>query len=143
MQATITGSNSKAERATLGHRLTAFALDVLLLLTLIGLADYFTFSTDESALLLKPERLLHLVLGWLYFAGSETCYSQATPGKYLLHLRVTTASGKRLSFKATTVRFFARPFSVLLFTLRFLVNSPSDTRLTFHDRLASSQVVKS
>ncbi|GHA77144.1 RDD family protein [Pontibacter akesuensis] len=142
MQATFTESNTNAELATLGPRLTAFALDVLLLLTLIGLADYFTISTDENALFLKPERLLHLVLGWLYFAGGETCYCQATPGKYLLHLRVTTTRGSRPSFRATTIRFFARPFSVLLFTLRFLVSAPSDTRSMFHDRLANSQVVK-
>ena len=141
MQATYTQTNSNAELASLGSRLVAFSLDVLLLITLIGLADYFTFSTDDKALLLKPERLLNLLLVWLYFAGAEACYTQATPGKYLLNLRVTSTTGKRISFKAATIRFFAKPATTLLTVVRFLVGASYDTRRTLHDRLAGSQVV--
>ncbi|RIJ42813.1 RDD family protein [Pontibacter oryzae] len=141
MDATFTKSNESIKLASLGTRVVAFSLDVLLLLTLVGITDYFTFSSDDQALLLKPERLIHLLLAWLYFAGTETCACQGTFGKHILHLRVTDAYGKRLTFKAATIRFFARPATVLLVIFRFLVNSPYDTRHTFHDRLAGSQVV--
>ncbi|MDX5436912.1 MAG: RDD family protein, partial [Pontibacter sp.] len=123
-------------------RVLAFSLDVLLLLTLIGIADYFTFSSNEAAFFLKPERLLHLLLGWLYFAGTETCYCQGTLGKYLMHLRVTNNRGERISFWAATVRFLARPVSAVLLLFRFLLGSDTNPRRTFHDRLTFSQVVE-
>ncbi|GAB3820474.1 RDD family protein [Pontibacter rugosus] len=142
MQATYTQTNTKSELANPGPRLIAFSLDVLLLITLVGLADYFTFSTDEKALLLKPERLLHLLLSWLYFAGAETCSCQGTIGKFLLNLRVTATSGQRLSFKAASIRFFAKPATAFITMVRFLVGAPNDTRRTLHDRLANAQVVR-
>jgi uncharacterized RDD family membrane protein YckC len=144
MQTTYTQTKDKrkTELADLGTRLLAFSLDILLLLTLIGIADYFTFSSDDQAFLLKPERLLHLMLGWLYFAGTETCRSKGTLGKYLMHLRVTDSKGNRLSFRAATLRFFTRPVSVLFIILRILVSPNYSTRRPFHDRVAASQVVQ-
>lgn len=141
MQTTYTQTEEKTQLADLSARLLAFLLDVLLLLTLIGITDYFTFSSDDEAFFLKPERLLHLVLAWLYFAGSEVCPCQGTLGKYLLHLRVTGPKGKRISFRAATLRFMLRPVSVLVIVFRFLVGSDYSARLTFHDKLADTQVI--
>ncbi|ARS36212.1 RDD family protein [Pontibacter actiniarum] len=142
MQTTYTQSKNKAALADLGTRLMAFSLDVLLLLTLVAVTDFYTFSSNEQALLLKPERLLHLLLAWLYFAGTETCACQGTLGKHLMNLRVTDAAGDRLTIKAATIRFFARPVSALMLLFRFLTDSAYDSRRTFHDRLADSQVVE-
>lgn len=141
MQFSYTQQDRKAELASLGTRLAAFSLDVLLILTLIGIADFLTFSSDDTALLLKPERLLHLLLGWLYFAGTETSSSQATLGKYLLHLRVTTQTNERISFKAASIRYFAKPLTLFVLLKQFIGSSPSSIRSTFHDRLAHTQVV--
>jgi len=141
MQALFTSPESKEALAGFGTRLTAFSFDVLLILTLIGIADFLTFSSDDGAFLLKPERLLHLLLGWLYFAGAETCSCQATLGKYLLHLRVTSASGGRISFRAASIRYFAKPLTLLLMVLRYLSGTAQTTRRLFHDRLANAQVV--
>lgn len=140
MQLSASTSKQNTGLASLGTRLVAFALDALLLLTLVGVVDYYTFSSDESALLLKPERLLHLLLAWLYFAGTETCACQGTLGKHLLHLRVSDTSGNRLTFRASSIRFFTKPVTVLLTLLRFLVAAPLDFRRPFHDRVAGSQV---
>ena len=140
MQATYSHSDSKAELASLGTRLVAFFLDALLILTLIGVADFLTFSSDDAALLLKPERVLHLLLGWLYFAGCETCSAQATLGKYLLHIRVTSTTNQRISFKAASFRYFAKPLAPFVLIKQLLIE-PYNTRRTFHDRLAHSQVV--
>jgi len=141
MHSTYTRGKDKAELADMGSRLMAFALDVLLLLTLIGVTDYFTFSSNDAALLLKPERLLHLLLAWLYFAGTETCPCQGTLGKYLLNLRVTDARGERISFRAATLRFLLRPVTVVLVMFRFLMGTGYISRRTFHDRVAGTQVV--
>ncbi|OKL39837.1 RDD family protein [Pontibacter flavimaris] len=141
MQNTYTQSKEKTELADLSARLLAFALDVLLLLTLIGLTDYFTFSSNDQALFLKPERLLHLLLGWLYFAGTETCPCQGTLGKYLMNLRVTGPTGERISFRAATLRFMLRPAAAVLAVLRFLVGLDDGGRRAFHDRVAGTQVI--
>ncbi|MFD3002491.1 RDD family protein [Pontibacter toksunensis] len=140
MQASYSHSESKTALASLGTRLAAFALDALLILTLIGLADFFTFSSDDTALLLKPERMLHVLLGWLYFAGSETCSAQATLGKYLLHIRVTNTANQRISIRAASLRYFAKLLTPLVL-LKQLLTEPYLTRRTFHDRLTNSQVV--
>ena len=141
MQAYYTSSENKEELAGFGTRLVAFSLDVLLVLTLIGIADFLTFSSDEEALLLKPERLLHLLLGWLYFAGTESCSCQATLGKYLLHLRVTSATEVRISFKAASIRYLAKPLTLLVLLMRFLTDTSYSPRSTFHDRVAKTKVV--
>lgn len=141
MQFTYTHQDKKAEFASLGTRLAAFALDVLLILALIGVADFLTFSSNDEAILLKPERLLHLLLGWLYFAGTETCSCQATLGKYLLSLRVTTTTNERITFKAATIRYFTKPLTLFVLLKQFISSSPSSIRRTFHDRLAHTQVV--
>ena len=141
MQGFYTTSESKEELASLTTRLLAFSLDVLLVLALVGVADFLTFSSDEEAILLKPERLLHLLLGWLYFAGTETCSCQGTLGKYLMHLRVTTVSGGRINFKAASIRYFAKPLTLIVMLLRFLTDTAYTPRSTFHDRLAKTKVV--
>ncbi len=141
MQAFYTSSESKEELASLGKRLVAFSLDVLLLFLLVGIADLLTISSDEQAIFLKPERLLHLLLGLLYFAGTESCSCQATLGKYMLGLHVTTASGERISFKKASIRYFAKPLTLFVLLFRFLKNTPSNPRVTFHDMLSGSRVV--
>lgn len=141
MQAYYTTSESKEELASFGTRLVAFSLDLLLVLTLIGIADFLTFSSDDEAILLKPERLLHLLLGWLYFAGTETCPCQGTLGKHLMHLRVTTIAGGRISFKAASIRYFVKPLTLIVMLMRFLMDTTNNPGSTFHDRLAKTKVV--
>ena len=141
MQAIYTQTDKKVELADLSKRVVAFTLDVLLLLSLVGLIDYLTYSSDEQAFLLKPERILDLSLGWLYFAGMEVCACQATLGKYLLGLRVTSTTGNRITFKNATIRYFTKPVSVVLVILRFIFGAFPISRRTFHDKLAGSVVV--
>jgi uncharacterized RDD family membrane protein YckC len=141
MQAIYTQSKNKVELADLSKRIVAFTLDVLLLLTLIGIIDYLTFSSDDQAYFFKPERVLHFLLGWLYFAGTETCACQGTLGKYLLGLKVTSSTGNRISFKNASIRYFAKPISVVLIILRFITGNLNTPSQTFHDKLAHSLVV--
>lgn len=54
-----------------------------------------------------------LSIGWIYFAASESGRLQATLGKRMLGLRVTSLSGERLSFSQATVRHLAR-FAALI-----------------------------
>jgi uncharacterized RDD family membrane protein YckC len=142
MEVIYTRSGDKVELADMGTRLMAFALDLFLMMTLVGITDLLTFSSNEEAFLLKPERLLHLVLGWLYFAGLETCPCQATVGKYLLNLRVTTTTDERISFRAASIRYFAKPLTLFVVLANLLTKSTSHhSPRTYHDKLANTQVV--
>ena len=141
MQAIYTGANKKVELASFNRRILAFTIDILLLLSLIGLIDYLTYSSDEQAYLLKPERFLDLSLGWLYFAGMEVCSCQGTIGKYLLGLQVTNLDGSRITFKNATIRYFVKPFSAIMVLFRLLLNPIPLSRRTFHDKLAQSIVI--
>ncbi|WP_242916639.1 hypothetical protein [Pontibacter liquoris] len=73
MQVTYTRPGKRFTLAALSPRLLAGLIDFLLLSLVFATLDYFTFSSNENALLLKPERLLHILLGWVYFAGAESC----------------------------------------------------------------------
>ncbi|WP_299818932.1 RDD family protein [uncultured Pontibacter sp.] len=141
MQAIYTQTDKKTELADLSKRMVALVLDVLLLLTLIGIIDYLTYSSNEQAYLFKPERLLDFSLAWLYFAGMETCACQATLGKYLTGLRVTSTTGKRISFKSASIRYLTKPLSVVMLLMRFILGVHPISRRTLHDRLARSVVV--
>ncbi len=148
MESLYAKSNQKATLATkslalsdLGVRLAALAVDWLLLFGVIAVIDYFTISSDETTLLLKPERLLHLLLGWLYFAGTETCPCQATLGKYLLNLQVENNNGGRLSFLKASIRYFTKPFTALVLLFRFITGTGLPRHRLLHDKLAAAQVV--
>lgn len=119
----------------------AFCLDMLLIITVKGIVDYLTFSSDDQALLLKPERFLDIALGWLYFAGSEVCAWQATLGKYLAGLKVTGTNGRCLGFRETSIRYFAKPIAALALFMRFILGVSPISRRAFHDRLTRSAVV--
>jgi uncharacterized RDD family membrane protein YckC len=129
--------------ADFGTRMIAFCLDFLLILTLIGVIEYYTISSNEEAFLLKSERLLHFLMGWLYFAGSESSAWQATLGKHLLGLRVASIQGERISFKCATIRYFTRPISIFVFLMRALASSPLANLQLFHDRVSRTKVVVS
>lgn len=83
----------------------------------IGIGDTFKqapthlFFLQQSTLFGVLELKTWLVLSlfsWLYRAGLQASPMQATPGEFLLGLKITTKEGKRLSLKQATLRHFAR-----------------------------------
>ena len=122
-------------------RVAAFVIDIFLLFTIFALLDFYTISSDESSLFLKPESILYLLLGWIYFAGTETCSCRATLGKYLMLIKVKSTNDTRLSFKSASIRYFAKPVSLLVFLFRFAMGLPMDARSPYHERIANAQVV--
>ncbi|MBF9253941.1 RDD family protein [Pontibacter sp. 172403-2] len=125
----------------LGIRFVALVIDLLLFCIILAIIDYYTISSDETALLLKPERLLHVLLGWLYFAGTETCPCQATLGKYVAGLKVQDSAGGRLSFINASIRYFAKPLTLFVLLFRFITRSGLPQYQLLHDKLADAQVV--
>ena len=140
MQALYSGKrNKELALSDLGTRVTALLIDLLLLALIVVIMEYYTISSDETALLLKPECLLYMLIGWLYFAGTETCSGHATLGKHLLGLRVEPKAGGRLSFSKASVRYFTKPLTLVVLVFRFVTGAGLPPHL-LHDKLADTQV---
>lgn len=142
MQLFYSKTDQNVNLANLKRRIAAFLIDAFLLCTVIALVDFYTISSDESSFFLKPESVLYLLLGWLYFAGSETCSCMATLGKYLMRIKVKNLDNSRLSFKNASIRYFAKPVSAAVFLMRFIMGLPADVRSPYHDRITNALVVK-
>ncbi len=82
------------------------------------------------------------VLIWLYFAVMESSEKQATLGKLICGLRVTTMEGKRLTFQQATGRYFAKFISALIFMAGFIMAAFNNRKQGLHDILAKTLVLK-
>lgn len=142
MQLSYSKTGQNLTLANLKRRISAFLIDAFLLCTVVALVDFYTISSDESSFFLKPESILYLLLGWLYFAGTETCSCKATLGKYLMHIKVKKSDNTRLSFKNASIRYFTKPVSAVVFLMRFIMGLPADARSPYHDRISNALVVK-
>ena len=141
MQLSYPKARPKVHEADLGTRIIAFCVDALLLLLFIGLIEYFTVSSNEEAWLLKTERLLHLLMGWLYFAGAESSGKQATIGKHILGLQVASLENRRISFRCASLRYVLKPVSLFVLIMLALSSNGNPSPL-FHDKIARTQVVQ-
>jgi uncharacterized RDD family membrane protein YckC len=79
---------------------------------------------------------------WLYAASLECSRWQATVGKQWVGMKVTDAHGEPLSFIRATGRHAAKFLSALPCFLGFTAAFFSPQGLAWHDRLASTRVVK-
>jgi len=103
-------------------------------------------ARQEQALLYREMRSLVLLVAngfaWLYAAGLESSPWQGTIGKQMMGLIVTDAEGRRLSLLRATGRHAAKYLSALPVFLGFMAALFNPQRLTWHDRLADTRVVK-
>jgi uncharacterized RDD family membrane protein YckC len=103
-------------------------------------------ARQEQALLWRDLRslvaLVAIGFAWLYAAGLECSRWQGTIGKQAMGLKVTDAAGERLSFLRASGRHAAKYLSALPLFLGFMAALFNAQRLTWHDRLAATRVVK-
>ena len=142
MQAIQLNTGERVVPATLVSRAIALFIDAVLILSVAAVSDYYTISSNETTFLWKPESLIYLLLGWLYFAGAESSYFQATLGKYLLSIQVVDKYNSRISFKSASIRYFARPLSIVIMLMRFVRGLPVARHRYFHNRVTGAYVVK-
>jgi uncharacterized RDD family membrane protein YckC len=103
-------------------------------------------ARQEQALLWRNLRnlvaLVAIGFAWLYAAGLECSRWQGTIGKQVMGLKVTDAVGQRLGFLQASGRHAAKYLSALPVFLGFMAALFNARRLTWHDRLAGTRVVK-
>lgn len=104
----------------------------------------------DSLIMIVPVAVLNMVLpilgsvlvGVLYKPFFESSALQATPGKALLGLRVTTEEGERISFKQSFIRYLGYIASCAICCIGFLFVVFTGKKQALHDLIAETLVVK-
>lgn len=133
----LTPIHERVRYAHFFERFLAMVLDILILLVflypLLG-----PLSLDIASL---PSILLNTLFQCLYYAGFESSSWQATPGKKLLKLQVTTLTGHPASFLQASIRYFAKNISMLFLGLGYFIMPFTERKQALHDILAKCLVL--
>ena len=85
---------------------------------------------------------LAALVAWLYFAAMEACAWQATLGKLVVGVRVTTLDGRRIGVGRATARLLAKLLSLALLGFGFVLAGVDARKQALHDKLAGTLVVR-
>lgn len=154
---------TRSAYASFGQRLRAWLLDLLILTVpnmvvfyaLGGLEAYrhlmaqMQSGVDMAALqqyvvATRPEAILSVVIGFVYYCLFEASRWQATPGKLALKLRVVDTQGQRLSIGRSAVRNVVRLANLVIWIVPFvcyLAVAWTQRRQGLHDLLAGTLVL--
>lgn len=83
----------------------------------------------------------YLVINWGYHALMECSEKQATIGKCMLGIKVTTTDGHRISLPMATTRHFTKIASTLVVLIGFLMADFTGKKQALHDKIARCLVV--
>ena len=86
--------------------------------------------------------LFSLLLGIAYYASLQSSKWQATIGKKLLKIKVTTMEGRRIGFIRATVRYIVMFGLSSIFFIGYLLALFTPRRQALHDLIARTVVVK-
>lgn len=107
---------------------------------MIGFAWAAATGTVEGFEIL--DRLVGIVIVWLYYALMESSSKQATLGKMVLGIVVTDVNGDRVSFGRATGRHFAKFVSLLTLFIGFIMAGFTEKKQALHDMIAGCLVVQ-
>jgi len=148
--------------AGFGRRLAAYLIDFAIICFIVVNVYYFFNSLLNAYFTAKPDLLeklfghpedyaayrisaeiafrwtmiFNFFLSWCYYAGFEASPWQATPGKRLLGLYVTTEMGNRVSFTNASGRYFAKIISGFVLCFGYLAILFSSRKQAWHDNMA-------
>lgn len=142
------------------RRFFALAVDVPLLwglLILLGIATTWLMNGAVERAVLDPEgRLLRqiitryqianlaasVILVWIYGAALEAGPLRATPGKWVLGIRLADRDGRRLTLWRATLRLLLKPLSAAPLLLGFVMAGLNRHKRALHDYLSGSYAVR-
>ncbi|HZD74494.1 MAG TPA: RDD family protein [Actinomycetota bacterium] len=85
---------------------------------------------------------LAAVVAWLYLAAMEASAWQATLGKRVVGVKVTSLDGRRIGFGRATARLAAKLLSLVPLGLGFALAGVDARKRTLHDRVVDTLVVR-
>lgn len=125
--------------ADFAPRALAFLVDLLLLFApLLLLARALGLQVTNWPL----AAALCVLVAALYCIPFECSRLMATPGKWLLGLRVTDLAGRRIGLLSAAVRYFGKLLSALILFIGFQMVEWTPRRQALHDKLAGTCVVR-
>lgn len=134
--------------AGFGIRLIAFLVDFVLLsivTTVIWAVLRIPISERNIILEFYPYVLFSnpfgSIMGWLYFALTESSSMQGSVGKYFVGIRVVDKNGNGITFTNATGRYFAKIISSAIFFIGYLLILTNQKKQSLHDILASTFVI--
>ena len=150
------GAQPYANYAGFWIRLAAWLIDLLITFVLGAFAGAFiggciggfmgaqgrTSPREIQEAVVPVAQLAGIVVGWLYFAISESSAKQATFGKRAVGIYVTDLQGRRISFGRATGRHFASLISALLLCIGYIMVAFTDRKQGLHDIMAGTLVYK-
>ena len=83
-----------------------------------------------------------LILTWLYHAMLESGPHQATWGKRIVGVKVTSVTGQRISFGHATGRYFSTFLTGMTMGIGYLMVAFTDKKQALHDMVANTLVVQ-
>lgn len=131
------------------RRALAYLIDNLILVPFFALMHYHFFGTwirhvpdFTLSFATHPVCLSFVLIYFGYFIAFEAALG-ATPGKFLLGIRVRKENGKRCGFKEAFIRNIARLIDgFALYAAGIILIAKSNERQRFGDRLAGTVVLK-
>jgi uncharacterized RDD family membrane protein YckC len=136
----LNAADDRASYAGFWRRFAAYAIDYLLL----WLASAALIITATLAGILPdraPQLSAIVLVGYfLYCSLLESSRWQATVGKHLLGLKVTSHRGERIGFGRAAARFVAKLLSGLTLCLGYLLFFFTKRRQALHDLIAGTLV---
>lgn len=138
-----TSSTPTPAYASYGIRILAFVMDIFFVMIAVGLLVIGPYNTlNSSAPIADVWLLLSTPPGYLLLAlVMESSRLQATPGKYLLGMRVVNQHGLAIPLWHNLLRVIVFLLSGILWKVIFILNAFMKSRL-LHDRISSSFVVR-
>jgi uncharacterized RDD family membrane protein YckC len=97
---------------------------------------------SDSLILFKPNIVLIFFMTLFYFVLFEYSDFQATPGKAIMGLRVTTTSGSQISAERALGRFLGKIISGVLLFAGYMMIGLTKNKQGLHDIIAKCYVVK-
>lgn len=119
-------------------RFVAYLVDGVLL-WVVNLIIGLLFGNTAG---LGAASIIEVVFAWLYFSLMESSSTQATLGKMLLGIKVTTLDGERIGFGRATGRYFGKILSGLILCIGYMMAGWTSQKQALHDMIASTLVVK-
>jgi uncharacterized RDD family membrane protein YckC len=136
----LNAADDRASYAGFWRRFAAYVIDYLLL----WLASAALIITATLAGILPdraPQLSAIVLVGYfLYCSLLESSRWQATVGKHLLGLKVTSHRGERIGFGRAAARFVAKLLSGLTLCLGYLLFFFTKRRQALHDLIAGTLV---
>ena len=135
-------------------RAVAFLIDTVILsfiFTMIASYSPTLFivlpSANAKSVLELPQPtltgfLVLFLMMWIYYASFETSSWQATPGKRVLRLYVTDLSGRPLTFRRASTRYFGRKISELTLMVGYVFAGFTEKKQALHDMIAGCLVLR-